>query len=595
MAEKTLKKESDRMHKRIMDNLIQVGEIDDTNEAGIVDDIELNDYTTLMKTLEEFRILQYCIPAERQGEFQRIYCRLKKYSGSGQYIDRVRVLLAYWLHHCLSSHFDQCSDNSFDMCLPKRLIDLSQYGRNSRMVKITVDPDINTVYCALSYRWPRKHPMVLKRNNLKKLCEGVSADRLDHSIQDACEIVHALGIQYLWVDALCIIQPTDNDDADWCDQAPRMASIYGRALFTIALTDGTRLSKAAKDRPFLYDMNSSVPMRECSNAETRFKWLMESGNDDCRPAGELDFRGWTFQENFLSRRIVSLTKSGIYWDCLCEGASARRPVGVMGGVTPDKLRDIDNRRVRRLALTPKHGIMDPAAYQLWRSVVEEYTWRKFTRGSDRIIALSGFIERVEAALRDRYDLGIWNNDKLRCLAWSTRWPELGRREDIGTPSWSWKQISVPIDYRLRPGHLTHKIENKAKVERVETKCLGYNQFTGRLTITGAVLHIQIKGDHIRPPIYVQNTMTVWDFKPDRRPIEDGSYKTLLLMRYDTEAPDVGHALVLEPTGRAREFQRIGMFSFGEWMTCLDSARTCKVHRTTKEIQCLGHIQTIHII
>ena len=69
----------------------------------------------------------------------------------------------------------------------------------------------------------------------------------------------------------CIIQPTDNDDADWRDQAPQMASIYGRALFTIALTDGTRLSKAAKDCLFLYDMNSSVPMRECSNAETRFK------------------------------------------------------------------------------------------------------------------------------------------------------------------------------------------------------------------------------------------------------------------------------------------------------------------------------------
>ena len=70
------------------------------------------------------------------------------------------------------------------------------------MVKIIVDPDINMVYCALSYRWPKKHPVVLKRNSLKKLCEGVSADRLDRSIQDACEIVHALGIQYLWVDAL---------------------------------------------------------------------------------------------------------------------------------------------------------------------------------------------------------------------------------------------------------------------------------------------------------------------------------------------------------------------------------------------------------
>ncbi|KAE8310217.1 heterokaryon incompatibility protein-domain-containing protein [Aspergillus transmontanensis] len=481
------------------------------------------------------------------------------------------------------------------MCLPKRVIDLSQYEHQNRTVKIVVDPDSNAVYCALSYRWPRKHPIVLKRDNLEKLCEGVSARRLDPSIQDACEIAHALGIRYLWVDALCIIQPTDEDDADWCDQAPRMASIYGRALFTIAFIDGARLSEAAKERPFLYYMDSSIPMREGSTAETRFQWLMESGNDDFRPTGELDERGWTFQENFLSRRIVSVTKSGIYWDCLCDSASARRPVGVMGGVTPGKLRNIDNRRVRRLALAPKHGITDSAAYQLWRNVVEEYTRRRFTRGSDRIIALCGFVERIEAALHDKYDLGIWHKDALRCLVWSTQEPEVRRQADIDAPSWSWQHTRVPIDYQLPPGHLTPKIEYKAKVESVETKRLEYNIFTGRLTITGSVLHIQIKGDRIRPPVYIQNTMRIWNFRPDRLPIDDGRYKSLLLMRYDTEFPDVGHALILEPTGRAREYRRIGMFSFGEWITCLDSARRCKIHRTTKEIQCLGRIETIHII
>ncbi|KAE8343866.1 heterokaryon incompatibility protein-domain-containing protein [Aspergillus arachidicola] len=595
MAGDTPTQEAERMREQIMDTLIQVGEMDDANEAGALDAIEMKDYQHLIKRLEELRILQYCIPEERQCDFERIYCRLKKHYRRGQYIDWIRVLLAYWLHHCLSSHLDQCSDYSLDMCLPKRVIDLSQYEHQNRTVKIVVDPDINAVYCALSYRWPRKHPIVLKRDNLEKLREGVSARRLDPSIQDACEIAHALGIRYLWVDALCIIQPTDEDDADWCDQAPRMASIYGRALFTIAFIDGARLSEAAKERPFLYYMDSSIPMREGSTAETRFQWLMESGNDDFRPTGELDERGWTFQENFLSRRIVSVTRSGIYWDCLCDSASARRPVGVMGGVTPGKLRNIDNRRVRRLALAPKHGIMDSAAYQLWRNVVEEYTRRRFTRGSDRIIALCGFVERIEAALHDKYDLGIWHKDALRCLVWSTQEPEVRRQADIDAPSWSWQQTRVPIDYQLPPGHLTPKIEYKAKVESVETKRLEYNIFTGRLTITGSVLHIQIKGDRIRPPVYIQNTMRIWNFRPDRLPIDDGRYKSLLLMRYDTEFPDVGHALILEPTGRAREFRRIGMFSFGEWITCLDSAQRCKIHRTTKEIQCLGRIETIHII
>ena len=69
MARETLKYEPERMPKQIMDTLIQVGEMNDVDEAGIMDDIELNDYKTLMKRLEEFRILQYCIPEGRQGEY----------------------------------------------------------------------------------------------------------------------------------------------------------------------------------------------------------------------------------------------------------------------------------------------------------------------------------------------------------------------------------------------------------------------------------------------------------------------------------------------------------------------------------------------
>ena len=71
MAGGTLGHESDRMCKQLIDTLIKVGEMDDVNEACIMDDMELNDYTTLMKRLEELRILQYCIPEERQGEYSK--------------------------------------------------------------------------------------------------------------------------------------------------------------------------------------------------------------------------------------------------------------------------------------------------------------------------------------------------------------------------------------------------------------------------------------------------------------------------------------------------------------------------------------------
>lgn len=47
-------------------------------------------------------------------------------------------------------------------------------------------------------------------------------------------ICRFLGVQYLWIDSLCILQ---GDSDDWEDQAARMDVIYGNSLFTIAVHD----------------------------------------------------------------------------------------------------------------------------------------------------------------------------------------------------------------------------------------------------------------------------------------------------------------------------------------------------------------------
>src|SRR5436190_22294515 len=58
---------------------------------------------------------------------------------------------------------------------------------------------------------------VISRKLLVQQCRGVLGRRL--------------GLQYLWVDALCIIQ--DNEDY-WRKESQMMAAIYGNALLTIA-------------------------------------------------------------------------------------------------------------------------------------------------------------------------------------------------------------------------------------------------------------------------------------------------------------------------------------------------------------------------
>ena len=62
-------------------------------------------------------------------------------------------------------------------------------------------------YCSLSYRWgPPGHTFQMTKANMDKLVKGFDLLGLPRLLQDAIEITRRLGIAYLWIDAICIIQ-----------------------------------------------------------------------------------------------------------------------------------------------------------------------------------------------------------------------------------------------------------------------------------------------------------------------------------------------------------------------------------------------------
>jgi len=62
-------------------------------------------------------------------------------------------------------------------------------------------------YCALSYRWgPPEHAFQTTRQNVDDMMSGIEWEQLPRLIQDAVTLTRWLGIPYLWVDALCIVQ-----------------------------------------------------------------------------------------------------------------------------------------------------------------------------------------------------------------------------------------------------------------------------------------------------------------------------------------------------------------------------------------------------
>lgn len=58
-------------------------------------------------------------------------------------------------------------------------------------------------------------------------------DLMPENFKDDVKITRKLGLHYLWIDSLCIIQ---EDGKDWQEQSSKMADVFGNAHITIAAT-----------------------------------------------------------------------------------------------------------------------------------------------------------------------------------------------------------------------------------------------------------------------------------------------------------------------------------------------------------------------
>lgn len=156
-----------------------------------------------------------------------------------------------------------------------------------------------------------------------------------------------LGLQYIWIDSLCIVQ---DDKSDWSIEAAKMGEIYRNAHITIAAASspsnrfhflqdrscynhtvpvkfyGAR--KASVPRRILAQIGITKSRTLYARQTTRIasEELMISGWSNTRAfnfqiAGPLSGRAWTLQERVLSTRIIHFSDEGIVCECLQEARS----------------------------------------------------------------------------------------------------------------------------------------------------------------------------------------------------------------------------------------------------------------------------------
>jgi hypothetical protein len=117
-------------------------------------------------------------------------------------------------------------------------------------------------YVALSYCWGTQPIDKLTPSSKTSWYSGVHLSELPRTYTDAVYVTRAVGVKYLWIDALCMMQePSGNPE--WKAEAGRMGDIYSNAWCTIAASHGDSASSGCfvKRSPLLLDHTPMTRIR----------------------------------------------------------------------------------------------------------------------------------------------------------------------------------------------------------------------------------------------------------------------------------------------------------------------------------------------
>jgi Heterokaryon incompatibility protein (HET) len=128
-----------------------------------------------------------------------------------------------WISLCTVRH-PYCRTPQ-DSPLPLRVIDVGPpHGMTEPF--LSVGSDRKGIYATLSYRWGDAQTFKTTSSNIQMLQAKISLGSLPRTLQDTIVVTRLLGLRYLWIDALCILQ---DNELDWQQQSATMHKIYGNA------------------------------------------------------------------------------------------------------------------------------------------------------------------------------------------------------------------------------------------------------------------------------------------------------------------------------------------------------------------------------
>jgi hypothetical protein len=298
-------------------------------------------------------------------------------------------------------------------------------------------------YLALSYKWgshPSRDHVTTNANLLARRLD-LAEDELPKTFRHAIHIARRLGVRYLWIDAICIIQDSEFEE-DCLQKSEKMGSIFANALLTLFAAGSEHSEEGMFNELSTYgenDDNQRITIHTVSPSSTARSTLhfvpsgMKSNNlhhRHYRTCGPLLSRAWYLQEDLLSKRKLYYASDQLYWEC------DHLAVSEDGLAHPEFSRfsassSLSNANEPESALHASRHWYDHVVGRL-------YSQRVATQATDRLIAVAGLARHAANTIKSRYVAGLWENHVVEGLLWE-------RNTDYSVkfskthcaPSWSW--------------------------------------------------------------------------------------------------------------------------------------------------------------
>ncbi|KAL1882795.1 hypothetical protein Daus18300_000433 [Diaporthe australafricana] len=145
-------------------------------------------------------------------------------------------------------------------------------------------------------------------DNLESFKVNIEFRDLPATFQNAVTITRELGVQYLWIDSICIIQ---GPDGDFSRQAHRMEDVFSQAYCVLAAS-----SAKGQEDGFLHARKKRHRIRlQSSNKPAVCVSDFIDNFDEYVLQSPLNQRGWVLQERALARRTIYFTAEQTFWEC----------------------------------------------------------------------------------------------------------------------------------------------------------------------------------------------------------------------------------------------------------------------------------------